>query len=169
MLPSAAWAGEPEVKFRVHVLLATSQGDHVDPQIGKRIREYLTKSFGARYSSFRQLDTRVLRVGLDKTGEMPLPDQSTLGLRFRDIHGEFVKLTMTIKDLRTTIRIRNGGLFFQAGHRYKNGILILAISATLDGKAEPKNAGKLSPTRPDPRPASPTKTTRKRAIDSGAK
>jgi len=178
MLPSVAWAGEPEVKFRVNVLLATTQGDHIDPQISKRIKDYLTKSFGARYSSFRQLDTRVLRVSLDKTGEMPLPDQSTLGLRFRDIHGEFVKLTMTIKDLRTTIRIRNGGLFFQAGHRYKNGILILAISATLEGKVEPKDKGKLTTTRPDPRPtspgkplrpASPAKAPRKRAIDSGVK
>lgn len=169
MLPSAAWGGEPEVKFRVHVLLATTQGNHVDPQINKRIRDYLTKSFGARYSSFRQLDTRVLRVTLDKTVEMPLPDQSTLGLRFRSLHGEFVKLTMTIKDLQTTIRIRNGGLFFQAGHRYKNGMLILAISATLEGKAEPKNKGKLSPTRPDPRPSPASKAPRKRAIEPRVK
>lgn len=169
MLPSVAWAGEPEVKFRVTVLLATAQGDHVDPQINKRIREYLAKSFGARYSSFRQLDTRVLRVALDKTGEMLLPDQTSLGLRFRDIHGEFVKLTMSIKDLQTTIRIRNGGLFFQAGHRYKNGVLILAISATLAGPIRPKEEGKLSPTRPDPRPAATPKTTRNRGIEGGVK
>ncbi len=169
MLPSMVWAGEPEVKFRVTVLLATAQGDHVDPQIGKRIREYLAKSFGARYSSFRQLDTRVLRVALDKTGEMLLPDQSTLGLRFRDIHGEFVKLTMTIKDLQTTIRIRNGGLFFQAGHRYKNGILVLAISATLEGGPPPAGEGKLSPTRPEPRPAATIRNPRTRAIEPAVK
>lgn len=140
LLPTTALSAEREVRFRVHVLLATKQGNDIDPQISKEVRAYLKKSFGTRYSSFRQLDSRLLKVALDQTAEMPLPDQSTLGLRFRDIHGDFVKLTMTIKDLRTTIRIRDGGLFFQAGHRYKNGMLILAISATLDAAPVEKKA-----------------------------
>lgn len=118
-----------EARFKVRVLLASKQGERVDPQIPDGIGKYLKKTFGARYSSFQLLDSRVMKVKLDQTGELTLPDQSVLKLRFRGLPEDFVKLTMEIKDLRTTIRIKNGGLFFQAGHRYKNGILILAIGA----------------------------------------
>lgn len=140
-----------EVKFRVRVLLASKQGNRIDPQIDASVRKYLERSFGARYSSFRQLDNRVLKVKLDTTGEVALPDQTSLRLKFRDVQGEFVKLTMEIKDLRTTIRIRDGGLFFQAGHRYKNGMLILAISATVLGKKGGGEKEKLTTPRPEPR------------------
>jgi hypothetical protein len=169
LLPGLAIGAEQEVKFRVYVLLATKQGDQIDPQINKQVRAYLKKSFGSRYSSFRQLDSRLLKVDLDQTVEMPLPDESTLGLRFRDIHGEFVKLTMTIKDLRTTIRIRNGGLFFQAGHRYKNGMLILAISATLGSKPAAVEAPKVLPAPPAPKPAAIAPAPGEAAIESGTK
>jgi hypothetical protein len=163
-----------EVKFRVRVLLATKQGSRIDPQIGPEVKRYLKKSFGARYSSFRQLDNRVLRVEMDQTGEVALPDQTVLKLRFRDVQGEFVKLTMEIKDLKTTIRIRDGGLFFQAGHRYKNGMLVLAISAELPGHKKKKKkvavgADRLTTPRPEPRltPSSGVKPRKKvRSIDT---
>jgi hypothetical protein len=144
-----------EAKFRVRILLATKQGNRIDPKISKSVRDYLAKSFGSRYTSFRQLDNRVLRVELNDTGEMVLPDQSSLKLRFREQRGDFVRLTMEIKDLRTTIRIRDGGLFFQAGHRYKNGMLILAITAHL-GKKTPEKAEKITTPRPEPRTIVPT-------------
>lgn len=156
LMPTAVEA--QEVKFRVRVLLGTKQGSRIDPQIGPEVKRYLKKSFGARYSSFRQLDNRVLRVEMNQTGEVALPDQTVLKLRFRDIQGEFVKLTMEIKALKTTIRIRDGGLFFQAGHRYKNGMLILAISAELPGEKQGKKKAKagaerLTTPRPEPRTA----------------
>ncbi len=166
LVPATGHAAAPEVKFRVRVLLASKQGDHIDPQIGPRVREYLKKSFGARYTSFRQLDNRVMKVQLDQVGEMPLPDQSSLSLKFREIQGDFVRLTMEVKDLRTTIRIRDGGLFFQAGHRYKNGILILAISANLVD-AEKSDKEKLTTPRPEPRPGRPEQPVRDRAIEPG--
>jgi hypothetical protein len=152
-----------EVKFRVRVMLASRQGTLIDPQLSESIGKYLKKSFGTRYTSFRQLDNRVLRLRLDETGEVPLPDQTTLKLRFRDIQGEFIKLTMEIKDLRTTIRIKNGGLFFQAGHRYKNGMLILAVTANLMGLDDSSETP--SEARPEPRGENPAATTPPRPID----
>jgi len=142
-----------EVKFRVRVLLATKQGNRIDPQIGPNLKTYLKKSFGVRYTSFRLLDNRVLRVKLGKTGEVSLPDQSVLKLKYRELQGDFVKLTMEMRDLRTTIRIRDGGLFFQAGHRYRNGMLILAISARTMKKGKKGGEEEIAaPVRPEPRP-----------------
>ena len=155
-----------EVKFRVRVMLASRQGTLIDPQLSESIGKYLKKSFGTRYTSFRQLDNRVVRLRLDETGEVALPDQTSLKLRFRDIQGEFIKLTMEIKDLRTTIRIKNGGLFFQAGHRYKNGILILAVTANLIGVED--SSENPSEARPEPRPENPAASTPARPIERKA-
>jgi len=141
-----------DAKFKVRVLHASKQGETIDPQITPAVAKYLKKSFGSRYSNFRQIDSRVVELDLGHTGDVPLPDESVLKLTLRALPGDFVKLTMELRDLRTTIRIKNGGMFFQAGHRYKNGILILAISASTtkiedDDKVEPSSA------RPEPRPA----------------
>jgi len=156
-----------EAKFRVRVLLASSQGEVMDDAIGPHLREWLKKSFGTRYTSFKQLDNRLMKVALNETAEMPLPDQTVLKIRFRDVQGEFIKLTMEVKDLRTTIRIKNGGLFFQAGHRYKNGILVLAISANLPGDAEEQE--ELSPVRPEPRPETNEGRKTHREIEAGTR
>lgn len=161
---SALATEKEEVKFRVRVLLASAQGSLIDSNIGPNLRKWLNKSFGGRFTSFRQLENRLLKVKLEETSEVPLPDQTTLKLRFRGVQGEFVKLTMEIKDLRTTIRIKNGGLFFQAGHRYKNGILVLAISANL-----PNDRGEreeLTTPRPEPRPEIPEGRKEHRNIES---
>lgn len=141
-----------EARFKVRVLLASKQGERIDPQIPDGISKYLKKTFGVRYSAFQLLDSRVLKVKLEQTGEVTLPDQSVLKLRFRGVPGDFIKLTMEVEDLRTTIRIKNGGLFFQAGHKYGNGILILAIGAqTVDDEPESEEETFTTP-RPDPRP-----------------
>ena len=161
--PAGVAAQSQTAKFKVKILLASKQGDRVDPQIPNGIRKYLKKSFGARYSSFRLLDSRVLKVGLGHTGEVTLPDQSVLKLKFRGLPGEFIKLTMEIKDLRTTIRIKDGGMFFQAGHRYKNGMLILAISASTGTGDE---EGQIGTGRPDPRPGSRDRSRKNRKIDA---
>jgi hypothetical protein len=156
-----------DARFKVRVLLASKQGDIVDPQIAPALAKYLKKSFGSRYSQFRLLDSRVLGLDLGRSGEVPLPDESILKLTLRAIPGDFIKLTMELKDLRTTIRIKDGGMFFQAGHRYKNGILILAISASrgpLDDDGQ-----KLETPRPDPRDSDDGKTPTPRPIEKDTK
>jgi hypothetical protein len=151
-----------EVKFKVRVVLATTQGDLIDPNIPANLKKYLQDSFGARYSSFRLLDSRVVTVASGNTGEVPLPDDSVLKLKYRGKEGGFIKLTMEIRDLKTTIRIKDGGLFFQAGHKYKNGMLILAILAT---STTPSDEGDVSSPRPEPRPGNEDKDVRDRPID----
>lgn len=150
-----------DAHFRIKVLHAGTQGNKVDPKIPENIKKYLARSFG-RYTSFTLLDSKELVVKLTETGTVTLPDKSFLKLQFREVQGEFIKLTMEIKDLRTTIRIKNGGLFFQAGHKYKDGIMILAISATTRKGAQET----FGTPRPDPRknPVEPDKI--QRPIDS---
>jgi hypothetical protein len=144
LLPS--WGRGEEVKLRVKVILASTQGSQVDPQITKGLKKYLERSFGARYTSFRQLDNRVLKVKAGGTGQMTLPDQSVLKLTFREVVEQFIRITMELKDLKTTVKIKSKGMFFQAGHRYQTGVLILAISASLEEPKPKPREPKVEPT-----------------------
>lgn len=147
--PGAAEAGEPEAHCEVRVILAKGGAGGVDPAIKNPLKRYLTKSFGTRYSSFDLLDTATLDVTRGKRGEVSLPNGTWLRLTYLGNQGEFIKLSMEMPGVKTLIRIRDGGLFFQAGHKHKGGMMILAISATTTGKA------KLVPTRARPAPRGP--------------
>jgi len=70
---------------------------------------------------------------------------------------------MEMPGVKTLIRIRDGGLFFQAGHRHKGGMMILAISATTTGNAAE------TPTRPRPPPANPTMRQKRSAGSRGSR
>lgn len=162
-LVSPAPASAQDAHFRIKVLHAGQQGNKIDPKIPENIKKYLQKSFGAKYTTFTLLDSKELVVKPTATGTVVLPDKSTLKLQFREVQGSFIKLTMEIKDLRTTIRIKEGGLFFQAGHKYKDGIMVLAISASTK-KGGPEVIG---PARPDPRKTAPEQPDKPlRPIDS---
>ncbi|MFH1531598.1 MAG: hypothetical protein ABIK09_12795 [Pseudomonadota bacterium] len=127
-------AAEPEAHCKVRVILAKEGAGGLDPAIERPLKQYLTKSFGARYQGFDLLDTATLDVTRGKRGEIPLPDGTWLRLTYLGNQGEFIKLSMEMPGVKTLVRIRDGGLFFQAGHKHKGGMMILAISATTTGK-----------------------------------
>lgn len=64
-------ASAEQVRFKVRVLLATKKGARVDPQIPRGVAKYLSQSFGNRYSSFRLLSDRAVKVERDGDGEIP--------------------------------------------------------------------------------------------------
>ncbi len=151
-----AEAAEPEAHCKVRVILAKGGGGGVDPAIKNPLKRYLTKSFGARYESFDLLDTATLEVTRGKRGEVSLPDGTWLRLTYLGNQGKFIKLSMEMPGVKTLIRIRDGGLFFQAGHKHKGGMMILAISATTTGKKSE------TPTRARPAPRGPHKESHKK-------
>jgi hypothetical protein len=58
-----------------------------------------------------------------------LPDGSAMTVKFHGFSGKFIKLGFGIEGkLNTILRATPGGTFFQAGLKYGDGILILAIS-----------------------------------------
>ncbi|GEM_PF-1277291 len=162
LLPIGQQPSAQEARFKVKVLHAGQKGNKVDPKIPKEIQKYLARSFGARYTNFSMLDSKVVSVKLNQKGSIVLPDRSTLKLEFVEKQGQFIKLTMGLKELDTTIRIRNGGMFFQAGHKFKDGILVLAISATTGPGAKES----ISNPRPNPRKESHGGERGSRPIDS---
>lgn len=132
-LAAAAQEAGAAVRCDVQVILASAGGGsspYMDPAL-RPIAGYLKKSFGARYSSFRQLSRQGLHLDIRQRGTIELPNGRTLALTFKGVKDGFVRLFMELPHLRTTVKIRDGGLFFQAGQSFQGGILILSIRAHL--------------------------------------
>ena len=130
VLLAAAPNAHAAVRCDVQVILATGGGSapYMDPAL-RSVAGYLKKSFGARYTSFRQLSRQGLSLDIRQRGTLDLPNEKTLALTFRGIRDGFIRLFMELPHLRTTVKIRDGSLFFQAGQSYRGGMLILAIRA----------------------------------------
>ncbi len=116
-----------QATFNVTVVHAHNAKPGVDPKLTP-LTEYLTKSF-SRYKTFDQVGTHKGSVTVDGKTSTTLPDGKALTLVFRGVEKGFVKVYLELDGLKTTIDVRDGGLFFQAGRVYKGGILVLAIGA----------------------------------------
>ena len=117
----------PMAHFDVQVIHASRAEVPADPAL-KPLTEYLTKSF-KRYKSFKRVDQFTLVSSKGAAARGKLPDRKTLSLTYLETEKGFVKVALELDGLKTTVRVRNGGLFFQAGRLYKDGILVLAIQA----------------------------------------
>lgn len=135
LLAGPAWAQDAPVAqdsaaLTVTVVHASKAGETMDPKLA-RIAKYLTKSLKP-YTAFKQLDEQGKTVKRGATASFLLPNGSKLELQLMAPDPKrqgFVKLHLTLDSLKTTVNVKDGGLFFQAGRVHEGGILVLAISA----------------------------------------
>ncbi len=123
---SAAYAA---VRAEIVVIHATvSQGKpYVDPALAP-LADLLRKSFGSRFTAFRHLSSSVLSLPFGQPQSARLPNERELTLTLKGSDGRYLDVLMELQGLRTTVRIRDGGMFFQAGHAFQGGMLVLAIT-----------------------------------------
>jgi len=82
------------------------------------------------HRAFWLLSTSTIEVALGKEGLIPLPNGATLQLGYQGLDGALIRLELSIPPrLKTSIRVNDGGTFFQAGMEYQSSVLILAITA----------------------------------------
>ena len=128
---SSPEAASVQATLKVTVVLATKQGEQVDPKL-KSIASYLKKSFKG-FTSFAQKGAHGAKLAVGQKTSTKLPDGKTLTLAYRGVAKGFVKVYLELDGLKTTVDVRDGGLFFQAGRPYQGGILVLAIAAHSGG------------------------------------
>jgi hypothetical protein len=110
---------------------ASNEGEGVDPEL-KDVKELKRPPF-AGYKSYRLLTRPKLELALGKPAKAKLTDKHTLVLTFQELlkegKGERLLLHILVppKELDTTLKLRNGGMFYLAGFKYKAGILILGV------------------------------------------
>ncbi len=128
----AAQAERGAVQLKVTIIEASRGEGGVDRELS-RLSRYFERSF-KDFKRFKQLGEHQRSVTLDGTATVKLPDGLELSLKHLGVEQGFVRLAMSLDGLKTTIKVKDGGLFFQAGRKHGDGILVLAIEATSAGK-----------------------------------
>ena len=125
---STATAAEPSnARFNVTVIHATQGDPEVDPEL-QTLSETLKGSF-KDYQRFKKLLSRSKKSDKGKATKVKLPDGNTALFTFDGMDKGFIKVRFELDGFKTQLRVRDGGLFFQAGRVFKAGILVLAVEA----------------------------------------
>lgn len=121
--PAAAQA--PDAVVEVTVIHATKDGPGVAPDLGP-IGKYLLKSF-APYTSFKTLEQQTATLAVGASSKLALPNKSDLVYRNDGRANGFVALHLEVGGLKTTVNVKDGGTFFQAGRAHEGGMIVLAF------------------------------------------
>lgn len=123
--PATADASSAPVALTLNVVHATAQPGGVAPEL-ERIAKWLTRSF-PNYMSFKRLGGRedVVKVG----GEVSetLPNGTVLTYKHLGWKEGFATLSLSVGGLETTVNVKDGKGFLQAGRAYKDGMIVLAF------------------------------------------
>lgn len=116
-----------KASLKISVIYATKKPGPKDPAL-KKIQRSLEKAFGG-YKNFRQLAKHKLSLSLKKTRQIKLPNKQTAGFTYEGTVKKREKIKVSIPKSRVdvTLRAPKRRMFYQAGLRHKDGILILAL------------------------------------------
>lgn len=89
----------------------------------------LSKAFPA-YRAFHLLGAAEWDLTAGATGRHALPNAKELSVTYLGPQDDLLRLQVAIPPtLKTDVRVKNGGTFYQAGLEHQGGILILSINA----------------------------------------
>lgn len=115
------------VTVQVRSIAASTNGNGFDGRLGD-LKGNLDKGF-AKYTNFKQVGSTSFKLGEKASNTTKLVSGDDLTMTFHGRAGDFVKLGLAIGNrLNTSLRVKPGSTFFQAGLNYQDGILILAIT-----------------------------------------
>lgn len=118
-------AEAPPITVSVTVIHAKETSGAIDPKLAA-LANYLAKSF-PKHHEFRRLDSASARLVLGGETRLLLPNQAELGCRYEARDGQFIALHLEVGGLKTTVHVKDGGTFFQAGRAYEGGMIVLAF------------------------------------------
>lgn len=107
------------------VVHATSVEGGVAPDL-ERISKWLLKSF-PNYKSFKRLSGRGDLVAVGQEVKETLPNGTTLTYRHLGWKDGFATFALSVGGLETTVNVKGGKGFLQAGRAYEGGMIVLAF------------------------------------------
>jgi hypothetical protein len=113
------------VKLKVAVIHARKQPGPQDPALA-RIQGQLQKAFAA-YKSFKELDLKEFELEPGKRANMPLPGNKSARFHYQGPDQKVHRVKLKIGENELDLRIPEKRLFFQAGLKHQDGMLVLAI------------------------------------------
>ena len=126
---AAAPAAAEGARIEVTVIHATRDGQ-LDPALAG-LKRTLERAFSG-YAGFAKLGEQRETLALDGEQRLTLPNESELVYRYLGTDPDgFLRVHIEVGGLRSTVRVKDGGTFFQAGRGYKDGMIVLAFRAAI--------------------------------------
>ncbi len=117
-----------QVTIRIRSIAAGTHGHVFDKELDD-LKSKLQKAFRG-YTSFKLINDTQFTLQAHTSHTVAVPGGTKVTMTFDGMAGQFLRLGLAIGDkLHTTLRASPGSTFFQAGLDYKDGMLILAITA----------------------------------------
>lgn len=128
LVPPMSWA-DPKISIEVKTVLASSQGNYLDPQLSQMAEE-LKSLF--RYTTYRLLTRDRLTLDPHQTGKLSLPGNRNLHITYIGIQGQRVGLLLKMfknqnNVFETNIQLKNRSSIIVGGPRYDVGYLLFNI------------------------------------------
>ena len=126
---TAAYAQKP-VKLKVAVIHASKSVAKIDKRISKRLAKSLkTESAFSQFKGFRLVSKSVLKLARGKAASVELPTQEKAVITYEGKAKRKHKLGLSIPKHKIQMKLKTPQkkLFYQAGIRHDQGILILAF------------------------------------------
>lgn len=135
LLSAPSLAGEPKVRVTAEVILASNNGNAIDPPALVKIKNQFSEK-GIAFTSYRRISLEKLSLR-KKPVEIKLPNRRTATLRLDEMKAGIATVRVDISQLTSTILTmgREGSLFQHAGE-HEGGQLFLRLSP--DETAQPR-------------------------------
>ena len=130
-------AAEPKVRVNAEVILASNNGNTVDPPTLARMKNQFSQK-GFAFTSYGRLSSEKLSLKHEPV-ELKLPNQRTATLRLDAMKGGVATVRVDISNLSsTTLTMGREGSLFQHAGDHDGGQLILVLSP--DHGSQPRHA-----------------------------
>lgn len=118
-------AAREGAKITLRIIHAKKGQDQLSPELNN-ISKFLRSSF-KDYAFFDLLSTQEQPLKKGEKHAFELPNGNALVLEYRDFQAPFFTIGVQLAELESVVKVRDGGLFFQAGRRHQGGMIVLAI------------------------------------------
>jgi len=122
-VPASAAEG---VRLKVSVVHATKAPANGSPGLKPRVLRSLKQTF-AGYKSFQELANHKLKFAEGGKSSVKLPNGKTAVVTYKGKKGAQHLINLAVGGVNVDLRSHARRLFYQAGLKHKNGILILAF------------------------------------------
>jgi hypothetical protein len=127
LLTPSALADEPKVEINTEIVLASNDGQGVEPASLAPMKDKFLKE-GFSFTSFKQLKQQKLVLVRNHAAELKLPNNQVATLKLEEMVDGVAKVHVRLPPIDTTYTVgREGSVFIDGGHHQK-GTLVLVLS-----------------------------------------
>ena len=128
---NAAENSSQTVRVKIGTILATNQGDEIDPKLNTMKNQLKVM----KYRSYRLLKEETQNVAWQGNATFEIPGGRSLVVTPEEFRNKQLALKVRLQHgdkplVDTTVRLNNGGNFLLGGPPHEGGALVLSISAT---------------------------------------